>query len=108
MLSVPADFTGMRYQSWSVEVEMAAVTALPLPMGPLGLLEPSLGSVSAEMEPGGGGGGGGPPPKSEPSTRLPGDADSALSVVCSTHEPLELPSGLRFMDTPSVDESDDG
>src|SRR5439155_26954746 len=80
---------------------------LPLPMGPLGAVALSLGSVSAEMEPGGGGGGG-LPPKSLPSVRLPGEADSALSDVCSTHEPEALPSGLRFMETPSVEESEDG
>src|SRR4051812_5996283 len=104
MLSVPAAFTGMRNQSWSVEVEMVALTAFPLPTGPLAAAALSLPSVSAEMEPAGDA----PPPKPVPSTRLPGDADSVLKVVCSTHAPEELPSGLRFMETPSVEDSEDG
>ena len=37
-----------------------------------------------------------------PLARVPGDLDSEETAVCRTNAPLALPSGLRFIETPSV------
>lgn len=42
----------------------------------------------------------------EPVARVPGDEPSDERLVCSTKEPVALVSGLRFMDTPSVPDSE--
>ena len=47
------------------------------------------------------------PQKATPLARLPGEDAPAPTLVCSTNDPLGSASGLRFMDTPSVLESDE-
>lgn len=44
----------------------------------------------------------GPAQNADPFTRVPGELESELRVVCSTKLPVALVSGLRFIDTPSV------
>jgi hypothetical protein len=43
-----------------------------------------------------------------PLARFPAEDESDPSAVWSTNDPVALTSGLRFMDTPSVPESEDG
>jgi hypothetical protein len=43
-----------------------------------------------------------------PLARLPPDDCSVLMLVCSTQLPVALASGFRFIDTPSVPDSDEG
>ena len=50
----------------------------------------------------------GPVQNAVPLARLPPDDWSVLMVVCSTQLPVALASGLRFIDTPSVPDSDEG